>query len=448
VGLPSNRGGNLYLAASCGGGSGYACNSGGSNGSWSLVRLWWANLLLSNTATPAASAITGPLLESGARGIQDLALTASDAGGPGVYSIKVQLDGVTAYNGTPDTNGGKCAPVGVNGGALMFDHSQPCRQSESVDLPIDTSPVRDGKHTLKVTIEDAAQNSAVVYDGAIVTLNAPSVDAPPTITTPSRVLVGTALSSHPGTWAAPSGTGATGYGYQWESCDGLGNNCQPIAGATSTGYTPSLADAEHTLRLLVRAANNDGSAYALSGPTTSVLRQDSFGALPSPGAGNDGTHRATAGLGNPNGIGASESAQLRLGARRAISRTYARRAVRLSGRLITPEGKPIGGASLDVLQQVAGASSISVVGHTRTGVDGTFIASVPPGPSRMIEVAYRAFSADAGYAARTRIEESVGAGVRLKVLPHRTNPEGTILLSGLVRGPIPLTGPRSWVHLL
>ena len=144
LGLPSNRGGNVYLAASCGGGSGSLCNSGGSNGAWSLARLWWANFLLSNTSTPTATSVTGALLDPEARGVQDLALSATDPGGPGIYSLKVELDGATAYNGTPDTNAGKCLPVGTSGGALMFDYSQPCRQSESVDLPIDTSALRDG----------------------------------------------------------------------------------------------------------------------------------------------------------------------------------------------------------------------------------------------------------------------------------------------------------------
>ena len=36
----------------------------------------------------------------------------------------------------------------------MFDHSQPCRASESVDLPINTATLANGQHTLKVTIED------------------------------------------------------------------------------------------------------------------------------------------------------------------------------------------------------------------------------------------------------------------------------------------------------
>jgi hypothetical protein len=169
LGIPSGRGGNLYLSAGCGGASGYACNSGGSEGAWSLVRLWWANLLLSNEATPSASGVGGTLLSPNAAGTADLTLNAADPGGPGVYLVIVQIDGKTVYSGTPNTNGGKCAAVGTSGSALMFDYSQPCRTSESVDLPINTATFPNGRHTLKVLVQDAAGNSAVGYDGTIST---------------------------------------------------------------------------------------------------------------------------------------------------------------------------------------------------------------------------------------------------------------------------------------
>jgi hypothetical protein len=72
---------------------------------------------------------------------------------------------------------------------------------------------------VRVTVEDAAQNSSVVYDSAITTKNAPAASSPPTILAPSQVFVGAALSTHPGTWTAPAGAGTIAYGYQWESCD-------------------------------------------------------------------------------------------------------------------------------------------------------------------------------------------------------------------------------------
>jgi hypothetical protein len=87
-----------------------------------------------------------------------------------------------------------------------------------------------------------------------------------------------------------------------------------------------------------------------------------------------------------------------------------------------------------------GGGSGQVIAHATTGADGSFIASVPAGPSRLIDVAYRAFTGESGYAAQARIQESVRAGVQLSVSPHRTGSEGTITLSGQVDGPIPAQG--------
>jgi hypothetical protein len=106
---------------------------------------------------------------------------------------------------------------------------------------------------------------------------------------------------------------------------------------------------------------------------------------------------------------------------------------------VNAQGLPITGATLDVLQQASGAT-LELIGHARTGASGTFIAAVPAGTSRMIEIGYRAFSADSSYAATARLRESVRAGVRLTVSPRRTGSEGTITLSGRVLGPVPPQG--------
>lgn len=112
---------------------------------------------------------------------------------------------------------------------------------------------------------------------------------------------------------------------------------------------------------------------------------------------------------------------------------------RFLSRLLNAQGLPIVGASLDVLQQVGG-STLELIGHARTGTNGTFMASVPGGPSRMVEVGYRAFSADAAYSATAKVLESIRAGVKLSVSPRRTGSEGTITLSGRVLGPVPAQG--------
>ena len=339
LGIPAGRGGSLYLSAGCGGGSGASCDEGGSEGGWSLVRLWWANLLLSNDATPDASGVSGTLLTPNASGTDELTFDAADPGGPGVYSVTVQIDGSAVYSGTPNNNGGRCVAVGTSGGALMFDYGQPCPPSESVDLPINTTALANGQHTLKVSVEDAAGNSAVVYDGTI---------------------------------------------------------------------------------------------------STKQPSENSLGALPGPGTSAASSPAPTPAV--PNGTTASRMAQLTLGVKRRITRIYAHRALRVTGRLVDGQGNPIAGATLDVLAQVSRSASMVAIGNASTSANGTFTASVPGGPTRTIEIAYRAFSTDASYAAVAKIAEAVEAGVKLAVSPHRTGSEGTITLSGQVLGPVPAQG--------
>ena len=162
----------------------------------------------------------------------------------------------------------------------------------------------------------------------------------------------------------------------------------------------------------------------------------SLGALPGPGS----TGSTMLGSGSPNGTSASEQATLRLGLRRTITRSYAHRAVVVGGRLLNEQGQPIRHATLDVLQQAVGTAMPQLLTHAKTGSDGTFRVRVSAGPSRLIEVAYRAFSSDASYAAIASIRETVQAGVRLSVSPTHTGAQGMIVLSGSVEGPIPQQG--------
>jgi hypothetical protein len=77
------------------------------------------------------------------------------------------------YSQTPDTNSGQCVPVGTDpaSGALMFDYQQPCPQAESVDVPIPTTGLKDGRHELSVKVTDAAGNPGTPLDQTITTSN-------------------------------------------------------------------------------------------------------------------------------------------------------------------------------------------------------------------------------------------------------------------------------------
>ncbi|HEX4838222.1 MAG TPA: hypothetical protein VFV03_06845 [Solirubrobacteraceae bacterium] len=218
----------------------------------------------------------------------------------------------------------------------------------------------------------------------------------------------------------------------WNACPLM----ETVSGFTVN--TDTLANGAYAANLAVTDAAGNVTNDALGSVTVSnpTLTVSSLGALPGPGA--TSSHSST-GAGSPNGADASEGAHLQLGTRASVARAYAKRAVRITGRLLNAQGLPIAGASLDVLQQVAG-STLELVSHARTGTDGTFAASVAGGPSRTVEVAYRAFSSDASYSATARFVEAVRAGVQLSVTPHRTGSEGTITLTGRVLGPVPPRG--------
>jgi len=413
--LAPGRGGRLYLSAGCGGDPGAACDQGGSEGTWSSVRMYWAHLRLRNTSTPSAEGFSGALLSSPARASEDLTFTALDRFGPGIYSVEVSADSKTLYSGTPDLNGGSCAPVGSEGGALMFDGTQPCRESEAVDLALDTTGLPDGTHTLRIALSDGAGNRAIVYDEPLRTLNAPVNLTPPSLTATADGQ----LEASPGSWSAPAGTGPLTYAYQWQLCEADGSSCESIPGASEQRYTPSAGQQGHVLRVLVSAADEDGQstlASAVSSPLASPL-----------------TDLA-------NGLGASEHARLILTGPSEVTEPYARRALAVRGQLLGGGGAPIANATLELLARSEGQREPATVAFATTGADGTFTATAPPGPSRELTVAYRAFSADAAASASASIRELVRASVTLRVSPRRIPSTGSIVLRGQVAGPLPRGG--------
>jgi hypothetical protein len=396
-------------------------------------------LTLTDNTAPAVTSASGALATAAAEkstvtGSQALGFAGSDADS-GVRSATLTL--------TPQNGGAPYTHTFDFSAQCAYDSWNACPLAQTVSgFAVNTSSLKDDDYAVNLTVTDAAGNLASDPLGTIISHNAPANTSAPTILVPGEALVGSALTTQPGAWSAPSGAGAVAYGYQWEQCDAQGNNCQPIAGAQNAGYTPAPSDIGHTLRVLVNASDNDGLTSVASNATSTVLSsQGSLGALPGPGTSGEPSAALTAaGSGTPNGTGASEAAQLLLGIHHAISRSFARRAFKLTGRLLDSSGHPIDSAALDVLQQTTDGGSPRVIAHTRTGADGSFGVRVPAGPSRLIEVAYRAFSGDAGYAAQATIRETVRAGVSLHITPTRTSPTGTIVVSGHVRGAIPPQG--------
>ena len=95
---------------------------------------------------------------------------------------------------------------------------------------------------------------------------APVNVAAPTITGSPRV--GQTLSSSQGEW----GEGPTAFFYQWLRCDGTGDNCAPVAGATQPTYALTAADLGARIRVEVVASNADGSSPAKRSGATKAVR--------------------------------------------------------------------------------------------------------------------------------------------------------------------------------
>ena len=151
VAIPAG-GNELFASVLCGGTPGQSCF-------YEYLYVIAAHILLSPSAIPSVSALTGSLTTGGTQhGTQDVNFTAGDPGGPGIYQVTATIDGKVVYQATPNLNGGACAPVGSYGAALEFYSTNPCPQSVPMSLPIETGTLPDGIHSLVVTATDAASN--------------------------------------------------------------------------------------------------------------------------------------------------------------------------------------------------------------------------------------------------------------------------------------------------
>jgi hypothetical protein len=157
------------------------CAAGdGANGLNAQTIVYAADIELANSSTPAGTDFAGSLLAPNTSGTADLTFNAQDPEGPGVYRVTVDIDGTAVYQGTPESNGGRCASIGVDAkGVSEFLYPQPCKRTVAIDVPVNTTKLSNGSHQLKVTVQDAAGNSSTVYAGAITVANSSSPTGTP-----------------------------------------------------------------------------------------------------------------------------------------------------------------------------------------------------------------------------------------------------------------------------
>ena len=119
--------------------------------------------------------------------------------------------------------------------------------------------------------------------------------------------------------------------------------------------------------------------------------------------------------------------------RRAVS--YGRSAV-IRGTLSNLAGVPIAGAQLDVLTRSSRPGAAQRTRVVTTDAMGRFAYRLPTGPSRVVDVAYRAFSLDDGYSATATATLRVRAAIKLTATPRTLRNGQRVRFRGrLVGGP-------------
>lgn len=144
-----------------------------------------AIIMLRNESTPTATGFGGTLLDGAINGTASVVFKAHDKEGPGVYRVTAELDGKVLWSGTPSLNEGRCVAHGSYEGALTFRFRQPCPQEVPVSIEVPASDIASGEHQLILTVEDAAGNTAKVYNGTITVANLEGAGPPRVVNVPT-----------------------------------------------------------------------------------------------------------------------------------------------------------------------------------------------------------------------------------------------------------------------
>jgi len=356
-----------------------------------------------DTTAPTSGAVIGGLVSGDAHGTAYISFDAVDADA-GIFRALLQVDGAQRVEKRFSGDLSSCRDVGAGGLQRRFEKAPPCPTYMRIMFGWNTNEVSNGVHATRLLVEDAAGNQTVAYDGKIIIRNAPL----PYTTSPPRVVgvaqLGQTLSADQGTWSSDPGV-PLHFSGQWQR--GTGPVWQDVPGATGMTYVVTAADSGMRLRYLVQATNgDDGSVRVASSPTALVEQGVPTNRAPSgPGSSSGGStsmdHAAPAAqptvpAPSPNGRSAGANAVLT-----ALVQGSTRPSVRLRwgarrdilGRLETPGGDPIAGASLEVTSTAwtPGARS-QLLGDVETDAHGRFRLTIPNGVSRTLRFAYRTTS--------------------------------------------------------
>ncbi|WP_445152678.1 hypothetical protein [Baekduia sp. Peel2402] len=152
---------------------------------------------------------------------------------------------------------------------------------------------------LKVTATNAAGSvsattaatSVVVASPPVATTQAhPVIDpstVPPELTVPGTLLSGMLLGRSGDTWEGSPGITQT---MIWMDCDGQGENCTDVPGATRNTFRPGLDRVGQTMRFRMTATNAQGTNSYMSDPTPVIVDPTPVNVTPATIAGTPRNH--------------------------------------------------------------------------------------------------------------------------------------------------------------
>jgi hypothetical protein len=148
------------------------------NGSHFALR--WIIVRLEDLKNPQVVSASGSLLESSApqHGLRFLSLKLRDVGG-GLLKTRVEIDTQRFSEQNVDDNGGRCK--------MPFVATVPCKLEANVELPVDTTRIAEGHHTISVRVFDATGVNSTLYGPISIDVDNVPEARPAILTCPSGV---------------------------------------------------------------------------------------------------------------------------------------------------------------------------------------------------------------------------------------------------------------------
>jgi hypothetical protein len=221
--------------------------------------------------------------------------------------------------------------------------------------------------------------------------------------------LGTVVDANSGRCADADATNGDPHEFLWPA------PCKTSVAPQLSIDTSGLPVGDHAITLVLEdAAGNRTTVY---GPVTKTI-------LAPP-----------AGRGAANGDPASDAARFTGRRHRTVTTSFRHRRLRVRGRLVGPDGKPIAGARIEVLSQLhrAGAK-FRAIGAARTTRKGGFSYKAPPGASRTLRFGYRSHVNDTANTATLDVLQRVRASATLHASRRFVARGGRVTFRGRLRG--------------